>query len=137
MRKRGPPMKAAVLYGPGQPLVVEEIVVDAPRAGEVMVATGATGVCHSDLHFIEGSYTIETPAVLGHESAGVVESVGEGVVNVKPGDRVVIAFITSCGHCEACVVGKPYLCRNSNRLGRPDRLRLRGSNVKQFQDMGA
>ena len=100
-------MKAAVLYGVGQPLVIEDIQVDEPRAGEVLVKTSASGVCHSDLHFMEGSYPTIMPIVLGHESAGVVEKVGEGVTKVKPGDRVVVAFVTSCGHCDNCVVGKP------------------------------
>ncbi|MGK2965873.1 MAG: Zn-dependent alcohol dehydrogenase [Tepidiformaceae bacterium] len=130
-------MKAAVMYGVGQPLVIEEITVDAPRAGEVLVKTGASGVCHSDLHFMEGSYPTPVPVVLGHESAGVVEAVGEGVTNVKPGDRVVIAFVTSCGACDNCVTGKPYLCNNSAKLGRGDRLSLNGNPVAQFANMSA
>lgn len=130
-------MKAAVMYGVGQPLVIEDVEIDEPRAGEVLVKTAASGVCHSDLHFMEGSYPTVTPIILGHESAGIVEKVGEGVKNVKPGDRVVIAFVTSCGHCDNCVVGKPYLCDNSASLGRPDRLKLNGNNVAQFANMGA
>jgi S-(hydroxymethyl)glutathione dehydrogenase / alcohol dehydrogenase len=130
-------VKAAVLYGVGQPLVIEDIQVDEPRAGEVLVKTSASGVCHSDLHFMEGSYPTIMPIVLGHESAGVVEKVGEGVTKVKPGDRVVVAFVTSCGHCDNCVVGKPYLCDNSASLGRPDRLKMNGANVAQFANMSA
>lgn len=130
-------MKAAVMYGVGQPLVIEDIQVDEPRAGEVLVKTSASGVCHSDLHFMEGSYPTMVPIVLGHESAGVVEKVGEGVTNVKPGDRVVIAFVTSCGHCQNCVIGKPYLCNNSAQLGRADRLTLNGNNIAQFANMSA
>jgi S-(hydroxymethyl)glutathione dehydrogenase/alcohol dehydrogenase len=125
------------MYGVGQPLVIEDVQVDEPQAGEVLVKTSASGVCHSDLHFMEGSYPTATPIVLGHESAGVVEKVGEGVKNVKPGDRVVIAFVTSCGHCDNCVVGKPYLCNNSASLGRADRLKLNGNIVGQFANMGA
>jgi S-(hydroxymethyl)glutathione dehydrogenase/alcohol dehydrogenase len=130
-------VKAAVLYGVGQPLVIEDIQVDEPRAGEVLVKTSASGVCHSDLHFMEGSYPTIMPIILGHESAGVVEKVGEGVTKVKPGDRVVVAFVTSCGHCDNCVVGKPYLCDNSASLGRPDRLKMNGANVAQFANMSA
>lgn len=130
-------MKAAVMYGVNQPLVIENVDVDEPRAGEVLVKTSASGVCHSDLHFMEGSYPTATPIVLGHESAGVVEKVGEGVTNVKPGDRVVVAFVASCGFCDNCVQGKPYLCNNSQRLGRGDRLKLNGNAIPQFANMSA
>ncbi len=130
-------MKAAVMYGVGQPLVIEDVDVDEPGAGEVLVRTSATGVCHSDLHFMEGSYPTAVPIVLGHESAGVVEKVGAGVTNVKPGDRVVIAFVTSCGHCDNCVVGRPQICMNSGALGRGDRLRLKGNPIAQFANMSA
>ena len=130
-------MKAAVMYGVGQPLVVEDVEIDQPRAGEVLVKTSASGVCHSDLHFMEGSYPTAVPIVLGHESAGVVEKVGEGVRNVKPGDRVVIAFVTSCGYCDNCVQGKPYICNNSAALGRADRLKLNGNAIPQFANMSA
>lgn len=130
-------MKAAVMYGVGQPLVIEDVEVDEPRAGEVLVKTGASGVCHSDLHFMEGSYPTAVPIVLGHESAGIVEKVGEGVRNVKPGDRVVIAFVTSCGYCDNCVQGKPYICNNTAALGRADRLKLNGNAIPQFANMSA
>ena len=125
------------MYGVGQPLVIEDVQVDEPRANEVLVKTSASGVCHSDLHFMEGSYPTATPIVLGHESAGIVEKVGEGVTSVKPGDRVVIAFVSSCGHCDNCVQGKPYLCNNSAQLGRGDRLRLNGNPMAQFSNMSA
>jgi S-(hydroxymethyl)glutathione dehydrogenase/alcohol dehydrogenase len=130
-------MKAAVMYGVHQPLVIEDVEIDEPRAGEVLVKTSASGVCHSDLHFMEGSYPTRVPIVLGHESAGVVEKVGEGVTNVKPGDRVVVAFVASCGHCANCVTGKPYLCDNSASLGRGDRLKLNGNPMAQFANMSA
>ncbi len=130
-------MKAAVMYGVGQPLVIEDVEIDEPRAGEVLVKTSASGVCHSDLHFMEGSYPTAVPIVLGHESAGVVEKVGDGVHNVKPGDRVVIAFVTSCGYCDNCVQGKPYICNNTAALGRADRLKLNGNAIPQFANMSA
>lgn len=130
-------MKAAVMYGVNQPLAIEDVDVDEPRAGEVLIKTSASGVCHSDLHFMEGSYPTRTPIVLGHESAGVVEKVGEGVTRVKPGDRVVVAFVTSCGQCDNCVTGKPYLCNNSASLARNDRLSLKGQPMSQFANMSA
>lgn len=129
--------KAAVMYGVNQPLVIEEIELDSPKRGEVLVKTGASGVCHSDLHFMEGSYPTATPIVLGHESAGTVVEVGEGVTNVKPGDRVVVAFVASCGHCANCVTGRPYLCENTQALGRADRVRLKGQPIPQFANMSA
>jgi S-(hydroxymethyl)glutathione dehydrogenase/alcohol dehydrogenase len=130
-------MKAAVMYGVGQPLMIEDVDVDEPRAGEVLVRTSASGVCHSDLHFMEGSYPTAVPIVLGHESAGVVEKVGPGVTKAKPGDRVVIAFVASCGFCDNCVQGKPYLCNNTANLGRGDRLHLKGQPIPQFANMSA
>ena len=72
-------MKAAVMYGVDQPLVIEDIDIDEPRANEVLIRTSATGVCHSDLHFMEGKYPMACPAVLGHESAGIVEQIGDEV----------------------------------------------------------
>lgn len=129
--------KAAVMYGVNQPLVIEEIEVDDPQAGEVLVKTSASGVCHSDLHFMEGNYPTAVPIVLGHESAGVVERVGEGVTNVKAGDRVVVAFVASCGFCDNCVQGKPYLCNNSQTLGRMGRISLNGNSMPQFANMSA
>ncbi|MCH2656732.1 MAG: Zn-dependent alcohol dehydrogenase [Dehalococcoidia bacterium] len=130
-------MKAAVLHGVDQPLLIEDIDIDEPRAGEVLVKTSATGVCHSDLHFMEGLYPTRFPVVLGHESAGVVEKIGEGVTNVAPGDRVVVAFVASCAICDNCVQGKPYLCTGGQGLGRHDRLSFGGESVTQFAGMSA
>jgi S-(hydroxymethyl)glutathione dehydrogenase/alcohol dehydrogenase len=130
-------MKAAVMYGVKQPLVIEDIEIDEPQANEVLVKTSASGVCHSDLHFMEGSYPYPLPVVLGHESAGIVEKVGEGVTRVKPGDRVVIAFVTSCGACDFCTIGKPYLCSNTMALGRVGRIKLKGQPMMQFANMSA
>ena len=130
-------MKAAVMYGVDQPLVIEDIDIDEPRANEVLIRTSATGVCHSDLHFMEGKYPMACPAVLGHESAGIVEKIGDEVANVQVGDRVVIAFVASCGHCDSCVQGRPFLCINTNRLGRQDRLSMNGQPITQFAGMSA
>ena len=95
-------MKAAVLYEYNKPLVIEEIEIDEPGRGQVMVRTVATGVCHSDLFRAEGLNPTELPAVLGHESAGIVERVGEGVTYVQPGDHVLMNFIPFCGACRYC-----------------------------------
>jgi S-(hydroxymethyl)glutathione dehydrogenase/alcohol dehydrogenase len=130
-------VKAAVLYGVGQPLAIEDIEIDEPQAGEVLIKTGASGVCHSDLHFMEGKWMFPMPCVLGHESAGVVEKVGEGVTNVKPGDRVVVAFVQSCGLCSRCTTGRPNLCEGSAALGRMGRIKLNGQPMMQFAGMSA
>jgi S-(hydroxymethyl)glutathione dehydrogenase/alcohol dehydrogenase len=103
-------MKAAVLYEAKKPLVVEEIEIEEPKQGEVMVKLAAAGVCHSDLHFMEGLWQYPLPVLMGHEGAGIVEKVGQGVTSVKPGDHVVLSWTPSCGMCPNCVRGKPYLC---------------------------
>lgn len=105
-------MQAAVLREFGAPLQVEEVQLDQPRAGEVLVRVAAAGVCHSDLRLAEGSLgRHRIPIVLGHEGAGVVESVGEGVTSVKPGDHVGFSINPACGACRFCREGKPTLCQ--------------------------
>ncbi|HUS83206.1 MAG TPA: Zn-dependent alcohol dehydrogenase [Dehalococcoidia bacterium] len=106
-------MKAAVLYEQKTPLVVEDIELEGPQRGEVLVKLVAAGVCHSDLSFIEGRWKIQIPTVMGHEGAGVVEKVGEGVTSVQPGDHVIFSWVASCGVCRNCSRGKPYLCTNT------------------------
>ena len=101
---------AAVLYAVNKPYSVETVDLDAPRRGEVLIKVGAAGVCRSDLHFQKGEATIALPAVMGHEGAGTVQSVGEGVTMVKPGDRVILSFVPNCGHCHSCESGHPHLC---------------------------
>ena len=103
-------MKAAVLRQVGQPLSLEEVAIGLPGPREVLIRTAATGVCHSDLHFIEGSYPHPLPAVLGHEAAGVVEKVGSEVRTVQPGDHVITCLSAFCGHCEYCLTGHMSLC---------------------------
>jgi S-(hydroxymethyl)glutathione dehydrogenase / alcohol dehydrogenase len=107
-------MKAAVLYEANKPLVIEDISVQKPGPREVLIRTKAAGLCHSDLHYIEGLYSHPLPVVLGHESAGVVEQVGSGVTHVKPGDHVVTCLTVFCGTCENCSTGRPVLCTNTN-----------------------
>ena len=96
-------MKAAVLYEPKTPLVIEELELDEPGPGEVLVKLIASGVCHSDWHVVKGEWThIPLPSVLGHEGAGVVEAVGRDVAHVQAGDHVVLSWRASCGLCEMC-----------------------------------
>ncbi len=85
-------MKAAVLYQPNSPLVIEEVDIEGPKDGEVQVRITATGICHSDLHNIKGEWEPAFPAILGHEGTGVVEAVVVGVQNVRVGDRVILSF---------------------------------------------
>ena len=92
-------MKAAVMRAAGQPLTIEDVQLDAPGPTEVVVTVGAAGLCHSDLHYLEDWYPIRTPAVLGHESAGVVQSVGSDVSYVRPGDHVITYITVACGDC--------------------------------------
>ena len=102
--------KAALCRAHNAPVVVETIAVDAPKRGEVTVKLGACGVCHSDLSAINGTIALPLPLVLGHEGAGVVEEVGEGVSGLAKGDHVVFSFIYMCGKCRFCVAGRPVLC---------------------------
>jgi S-(hydroxymethyl)glutathione dehydrogenase / alcohol dehydrogenase len=106
-------MKAAVLHAPNQPLTIEEVTLTKPGPRDVLLRTAFAGLCHSDLHFIEGLYPHPTPCVLGHESAGVVEAVGESVTYVKPGDHVITCLSVFCGTCPQCVTGHPNLCENT------------------------
>jgi len=103
-------MKAAVLYGVNQPLVVEEVELDPPKAAEVLVKMVATGVCHSDVHAYTGDSPRPFPLVLGHEGAGIVQGVGPGVTKFKPGDHVVLTYLPACGQCRWCHVGQPTMC---------------------------
>ncbi len=92
-------MKAAVLHAPNQPMTIEDVVLEKPKRREVLVRTAAAGLCHSDLHFIDGLYPYPLPAVLGHEAAGVVEAVGEDVTYLKPGDPGgPCVNLAACGH---------------------------------------
>jgi len=102
--------KAVICRELNKPVMVEEVTVDPPKRGEVLVKLGACGVCHSDLSAITGTIALPLPLVLGHEGAGVVEEVGEGVTEVAKGDHVVFSFIYMCGKCRFCVAGRPVLC---------------------------
>jgi S-(hydroxymethyl)glutathione dehydrogenase / alcohol dehydrogenase len=134
-------MKAAVLIEPGKPLEIETLMVSNPGPHEVLIRTAACGLCHSDLHFIDGLYPHALPAVPGHEAAGIVEAVGSEVRMVKVGDAVVTCLSAFCGHCEYCVTGRMSLCLGAEtrraatdapRLSRPD-----GSPVAQMLNLSA
>jgi S-(hydroxymethyl)glutathione dehydrogenase/alcohol dehydrogenase len=101
---------AAVLYESNRPMVIEEVTVLPPQAGEVTVRMKAAGVCHSDLHVIKGDLLMPCPIILGHEGAGIVEAVGPGVISVQEGDHVIPIWRASCGRCEYCMNGRPALC---------------------------
>jgi S-(hydroxymethyl)glutathione dehydrogenase/alcohol dehydrogenase len=107
MGKRG---KAVVVREWNKPVRVEEVEVESPRRGEVMVKIAACGVCHSDLSGANGTIPLPPPLVLGHEAAGVIEEVGDGVDDIAVGDHVVIVWVPMCGECRYCVEGRPALC---------------------------
>jgi S-(hydroxymethyl)glutathione dehydrogenase/alcohol dehydrogenase len=133
-------MRAAIFQGIKQPLLIDEIEIDDPIGREVRVRTAACGVCHSDLHVIEGDLPMLPPIVLGHEAAGVVEAVGPQVHALKPGDHVIACLTVACGSCDRCLTGKPHLCyrRGLTQRGRgePPRLRYKNSKIEAFTDIG-
>jgi len=132
--------KAAVMRAAHEPLTIEEIEVDKPARREVLIRTAFAGVCHSDLHFIEGLYPIPCPCVLGHESAGVIEAVGEDVTYVKPGDHVITCLSTFCGECEFCLTGRMSLCQSpmvQRAKDGPQRLSQNGEVVGQFANLSS
>ena len=130
-------MKAAVLHKTGGPFSVEEVDLAPPQKGEVRVRLKAAGACHSDWHFVEGKLQRPLPAVLGHEGAGIVEEVGEGVQRVRPGQRVMLNWAPSCGSCFYCTHSKPGLCEIFHTLKgtMPDgttRISINGEAVRHF-----
>lgn len=133
-------MRAAVQRVAGGPLTLAEVDVDAPGPREVLVRTAAAGVCHSDVFALEGRFAFALPAVMGHESAGVVEAVGSDVTYVAPGDHVTTCLSVFCGACELCLSGRPYLCDKQatrRRPGAPPRLALDGAPVHAFEELGS
>ena len=133
-------MKAAVLREVNTPLQIEEIQHGNPGPREVLVRTRAAGVCHSDLHFQDGSWPHALPMVPGHESAGVVEAVGSMVTYVKPGDHVITCLSAFCGHCEQCLTGNMALCFEPELQRGADeepRLAKNGETVAQFLNLSS
>jgi S-(hydroxymethyl)glutathione dehydrogenase/alcohol dehydrogenase len=133
-------MHAAVLdSAPGQ-LVIDDVRLDAVGPHEVLVRTVAAGLCHSDLHFMQGLYPYPLPAVLGHESAGVVEAVGEQVTGMAAGDHVISCVSGFCGVCRFCLSGRPFLCDKVGLVrapGLPPRLTRAGAPLFQFFDLAS
>ena len=133
-------MKAAVLREINTPMAVEEVSVDKPKSREVLVRTAAAGVCHSDMHFYNGTYPGQLPMVLGHESAGIVEAVGDAVTYVKPGDHVITCLSAFCGHCEYCLTGRMSLCQEPEvRRGKGEAPRLHDhhGSLGQFANLSS
>src|SRR5580692_9247449 len=128
-------MKAAVLREVGKPLSIEDVQIGKPGPHEVLIRTVAAGVCHSDVHFWEGSYPYPMPAVLGHESAGIVEAVGSEVRTVKVGDHVITCLSAYCGHCDQCLTGHMSLCQSPDTRrdqGDAPRITQDGTPIQQF-----
>jgi S-(hydroxymethyl)glutathione dehydrogenase / alcohol dehydrogenase len=134
-------MKAAVLNSIPGNLVIDDVTIDKPGPGEVIVNIAAAGLCHSDLHFMEGKYPHKCPTVLGHECAGIVDAVGAGVTYVQPGDHVIGCLSAYCGACDYCLTGRLYLCSGKAVIERPtgaaSRLSLRGEEVAQFMRLSS
>jgi S-(hydroxymethyl)glutathione dehydrogenase/alcohol dehydrogenase len=134
-------VKAAVMRKNRAPLDLEEVRIDDPGPGEVLVRTVASGICHSDLHVIEAHLPVPPPCILGHEPAGIVEAVGEGVTDFAPGDHVIGCITSWCGVCKFCTQGRPYLCP-TQYVGRPPGARPRlasagGDPIGQFANLSS
>ena len=104
--------RAAVMYEHNQPVVVEELELDEPKASEVLVRTAASGVCHSDLSIVTGTIYYDAAVALGHEGAGIIERVGDDVTGFRPGDHVILSFVSYCGSCRMCQMEKVCLCES-------------------------
>lgn len=135
-------MKAAVLYEPKTPFVIEDVELEEPGPGEVLIRVATSGVCHSDWHVVTGATEHPMPVVLGHEAAGVVEAVGDGVTRVELGDHVILNWAPDCGECFYCLRGKPNLCETfvgplwaGTMLDGTTRLRIDGEMVYHFSGL--
>jgi S-(hydroxymethyl)glutathione dehydrogenase/alcohol dehydrogenase len=134
-------MKAAVMRANNAPLEIEDIEIDDPGPGEVLLKTAASGICHSDLTVIEGGLPVPSPCILGHEPAGIVDVVGEGVTDFVPGDHVIGCITAWCGVCKFCTGGRPYLCL-TQFAGRPEGSKARlstpgGETILQFANLSS
>ena len=133
-------MKAAVFREVNVPMEIEEVTVSKPGPREVLIRPKAAGICHSDMHFFNGSYPGKLPMVLGHESAGIVEQVGSDVHYVKPGDHVITCLSVFCGHCESCLTGHLSLCQEpeTNRSSKEEpRLSQNEQPLTPFAQLGS
>ncbi len=137
-------IQAALITAPHQPIQIETLELDPPRTGEVLVQIKACGVCHSDYHLITGATKHPLPVVPGHEGAGIVEAVGDGVTHIQPGDHVVLNWAPNCGRCFYCLRGKPNLCDtfvgpiwDGVMLDGTPRLKWKGQSVYHFSALAA
>src|ERR1700737_770253 len=135
-------MKAAILnemgcsrpYANSRPLVVEDVDLDPPGPGELLIKIKATGLCHSDLSVINGDRPRPLPMALGHEAAGIVEECGPGVPDLKPGDQVVLGFVPSGGACLPCMEGRPALCEPGARANTAGTLLLGSKRLSRLKE---
>jgi Zn-dependent alcohol dehydrogenase len=133
--------KSAVLYESNEPLQIETLNQEEPKHGEVRIKVSVAGICASDLHYMVGDLPMPMPVVLGHEGSGFVESIGPGVIDFKPGDRVICAFISGCNNCTYCLSGYINLCTTSLNLGTKQydgtlRLNNNKEQIHQMQKLG-
>lgn len=131
-------VRAAIAHAPNEPLTIETVDLDSPRAGEVLVQVKATGLCHSDLHVLAGNVPWQFPAVLGHEAAGVVVECGPEVEHLAPGDHVIPFLIPRCGKCAYCASPKTNLCMEAFARLRPreSRFSRNGTPLTQLWALG-
>ncbi|MEW1643605.1 S-(hydroxymethyl)mycothiol dehydrogenase [Streptomyces sp. NPDC091219] len=130
-------VRGVIAPGKDEPVRVETIVVPDPGPGEAVVKVQACGVCHTDLHYKQGGINDEFPFLLGHEAAGVVESVGEGVTDVAPGDFVILNWRAVCGNCRACLRGRPQYCFNTHNAKQRMTLASTGQELSPALGIGA
>src|SRR3954462_13628768 len=129
-------VRGVVALAKGQPVSIETIVVPDPGPGEAVVDIQACGVCHTDLHYREGGINDDFPFLLGHEAAGVISQVGEGVTDVAVGDYVVLNWRAVCGQCRACLRGEPWYCFNTHNAKQKMTL-LDGTELSPALGIGA
>jgi S-(hydroxymethyl)glutathione dehydrogenase/alcohol dehydrogenase len=132
-------MKAAVLYKKNSEFIIQDVEISEPKYKEVLVKLSSAAICHTDLHAIRGSIPVPFPIILGHEGAGVVEEVGDGVEGISEGDNVVLTFCSSCGECKNCKAGKPTICERGmgvwflgTMMDGTRRLRKDGRKINHF-----
>jgi S-(hydroxymethyl)mycothiol dehydrogenase len=130
-------VRGVIAPGKGEAVRVETIVVPDPGPGEAVVAVQACGVCHTDLHYREGGINDDFPFLLGHEAAGIVESVGAGVTEVAPGDFVILNWRAVCGQCRACRRGRPWYCFNTHNARQKMTLAATGQELSPALGIGA
>ncbi|AWW36222.1 S-(hydroxymethyl)mycothiol dehydrogenase [Streptomyces cadmiisoli] len=130
-------VRGVIAPGKDEPVRIETIVVPDPGPGEAVVRVQASGVCHTDLHYKQGGITDEFPFLLGHEAAGIVEAVGDGVTEVEPGDFVILNWRAVCGRCRACLRGRPWYCFDTHNARQKMTLAATGQELAPALGIGA